>query len=132
MGRDESLCLCDNMSVVAAVNKGSAWDPALMRLLRVLAFLTAILDITISAQHLPGAQNTSADALSRNNLKPFLSLNPQASPMPTIIPRELQELVFNQALQWTSPSWMALLSNTLITAMGLPLAQHINLPNTVM
>lgn len=132
MGRDESLCLCDNMSVVAAVNKGSAWDPALMRLLRVLAFLTAILDITISAQHLPGAQNTSADALSRNNLKPFLSLNPQASPMPTIIPRELQELVFNQDLQWTSPSWMSLLCNTLITALGLPLAQHINLPNTVM
>ena len=103
-----------------------------MRILRVLAFLTAILDISISAQHLPGAQNASADALSRNNLT--LSLNPQASQMPTIIPRQLQELVFNQALQWTSPGWMALLSNTLITALHLPLAQPIDLPmaNTAM
>ena len=66
-------CLCDNTAVVAAVNKGAARDPALSHLLRLLAFNTAVLDIHITARHLPGAQNASADALSRNNLPAFFS-----------------------------------------------------------
>ena len=47
-------CLCDNISVVAAVNKGAARDPALSSLLRTLAFVTAVLDISLTARHLPG------------------------------------------------------------------------------
>ena len=123
-------CLCDNMAVVAAVNKGSARDPTLMHLLRILAFLTAILDITLTARHLPGVQNTSADALSRNNLSLFFSLNPQASPIPAIIPPELREMVFNQSLRWTDPSWMGLLSISLTAALRLPPARHTSPPNT--
>ena len=103
------LCLCDNTAVVAALNKRTARDPTLAGLLRTLAFAAATLDITIRAQHLPGVQNTSADALSRNNLPVFFSLNPQASPVPAIVPPELKELVFNRSLQWTSPSWTRLL-----------------------
>ena len=122
-------CLCDNMAVVAAVNKRSAKDPILSHLLRIVPFLTTILDITTTAQHLPGVQNTSADALSRNNLNLFLSLNPQASPIPAIIPPELRELVFNRSLQWTSPSWMGLLSSSLIAALRLPPAQPTNQPS---
>ena len=94
--------LCDNSAVVAAVNKGSARDPSLSHLLRTLAFLVAVLDISLSACHIPGSENISADALSRDIACLFLSLNPQASPISTIIPPELLELVFNQALHWTS------------------------------
>ena len=65
-------CLCDNISVVAAVNKGAARDPALSSLLRTLVSLTA--------RHLPGVQNTSADALSRDKLPLFFSLNPSHHP----------------------------------------------------
>ena len=77
---------CDNMAVVYAINKKSGRDPTLANLLRLLALLCAVYDITLGARHLPGIKNTLADALSRNNLSLFLSLNPQASHMPTIIP----------------------------------------------
>ena len=92
-------CLCDNMAVVTAVNKGAAKDPTLSHLLRTLTLITAILDI-----HITGVQNASADALSRNQVQLVFSLNPQASPFPAIIPPELRELVFNRSLRWTSPS----------------------------
>ena len=114
-------CLCDNTAVVRAVNKGAA---TLSHLLRILAFLAAILDILITARHLPGIQNVSADALSRNRLQLFFSLNPQASPVPAIIPPELRELVFNRNLHWTSPSWTPLLKASWETALRLPLVQH--------
>ena len=97
---------CDNAAVVCAINKNSARDPTLSRLLRLLALLWAVYDITLTARHLPRVQNTSADALSRNRLHTFLSLNPQASPMPTVIAPSLQELVFNSHLRSTSPTWI--------------------------
>lgn len=113
-------CLCDNGAVVSAVNKGAAKDPILSHLLRIVAFLAAILDMRITARHLPGTKNAAADALSRNNLRLFLSLNPQASPVPAIIPPELRELMFNYHLRWTSPSWMPLLTSSWETALRLP------------
>ena len=125
---EKVCCLCDNAAVVAAVNKGSARDPSLMRLIRLLTLLCAILNITISARHLPGVQNASADALSRNKLSVYFRLNPQASPVPAILPTELQELIFNTSLRWTSPDWMGLLSTTLIAALRLPHAQHTEQP----
>ena len=35
----------------------------------------------------------------------FFASNPQAAPVPTGVPLCLQELVLNQTLLWTSPSW---------------------------
>ena len=122
-------CLCDNMAVVASINRRSARDPTLAGLLRTLAYVSATLDISFSAQHLPGLQNVSADAISRDNLPLFFSLNPQASPMPTIIPPELRELVFNRSLRWTSPSWRRLLSSSWIAALRLPPARPTNQRN---
>jgi hypothetical protein len=121
--------LCDNAAVVMAVNRGSARDPSLSHLFRILALVTAILGIHTTAKHLPGTQNTSADALSRNKLPLFFSLNPQASPVPAIVPQELRSLVFNTQLQWTSPSWVHLLSSSFITALRLPPAQLTDPPN---
>lgn len=124
-------CLCDNMAVVAAINKGAARDPVLAHLLRLLAFSTAVLDIHVAACHLPGVHNTSADALSRDRLQHFFYLNPQASPVPTIIPTELRELVFNRELSWTSPTWMGLWSASWTAALRLPPARPINRLNVV-
>ena len=128
---EKVCCLCDNAAVVAVINKGSARDPALMCLIRLLTLLCAILNITVTAQHLPGAQNASVDALLRNKRFVFFHLNPQASPVPAIIPNELRELVFNRSLRWTSPDWMGLLSTTLIAALRLPHAQHTEQPIAV-
>ena len=128
MGR-HICCLCDNTAVVAVVNKGAARDPTLSHLLRLLAFALAVLDIILTVRHLPGAQNMSADALARNNLQLFFSLNPQASPVPAIIPAQLRELVFNRALVWSSPNWTALLSASWEAALRLPPAQPTIQPN---
>ena len=124
--------LCDNAAVVCAVNKGVARDSTLAHLLRILAFSAAILDMHFTACHLPGVQNISADALSRNHLRRFFSLNPQACPIPTIIPPELRELVFNRSLQWTSPNWMSLLSASWETALRLPPLQRTSRLNAAM
>ena len=117
-------CLCDNTAVVAAVNKGAARDPMLAHLLRILAFATAVLDIQVTACHLPGVHNTSADALSRNRVQQFFSLNPSA--VPEIIP---PELVFNRELSWTLPNWMGLWSASWTAALRLPPAWPINQHN---
>ena len=72
--------------MVSIVNKGAAKDPTLSH----LAFIAAIHDIRFTARHFLGVQNKSADALSRNRLQLFFSHNPQAAPIPVIIPPELQ------------------------------------------
>ena len=106
------VCFCDNMAVVFAVNKGSARDPRLMRLLHITAFFCGAYKVTLSARHVPGVKNTSAYALSRNNLPLFFDLNLQASPMPTGVPLCMQDLVLNTSLGWTSPQWNQLFSTT--------------------
>ena len=65
------LVQSDNMAVVSAISSGSAKDTSLMHLLRCLHFFLAHFDITLTAKHLPGIQNTAADALSRDNLHIF-------------------------------------------------------------
>lgn len=40
----------------------------MMHLLRSLHFLYTVHNIQVSAQHIPGADNVAADALSRNKL----------------------------------------------------------------
>ena len=108
--------LCDNMAVVYTINKKSARDPKMSRLMRLLCLLCAMYDITLVAHHLPGSQNTSADALSRNQLNTFFSINPQASRVPAIIPRELQELTLNHSILTTSRTWTELWRTTLAMA----------------
>ena len=117
------LVQSDNMAVVCAINKRSARDPILARLLRLSALFCAVYDITLTASHIPGANNLAADALSRNNLPLFFSVNTQASPMPTVIPSQLIELVFNPSLSSISQKWILLFKSSLNTASHLPLAR---------
>ena len=79
-------CYCDNIAVMFALNKGSARDPHLMRLLRALFFFSAVHDISLSAWHITGVLNDSVDALSRDDLSLFFSINPQARPQPSLVP----------------------------------------------
>ena len=93
----ERVCrFSDNMAVVYAINKGSAKDPQLSRLLRLLFFFTAAHGVTIVARHVPGEDNTLADAISRNKLPLFHSLYPQAHPQQAAVPHTLQQLVLEQ------------------------------------
>ena len=65
------LCHCDNEGVVAVVRGGYCKDPLLAYMLRCLFFLEAKFDITLSATHVPGTENRTADSISRNNLSLF-------------------------------------------------------------
>ena len=50
------------MAVDYAINKKSARDLALTRLLHSLCLFCAVNDITLAARHLPSVKNTSADS----------------------------------------------------------------------
>ena len=113
LGPSVTRCFCNNQAVVCALNKSSAKDPQLMRLLRSLFFFCASYNISVSACHIPGAHNSPADALSRDHIPLFHSLQPHASPLSSPIPDALSELVLNRALRWTSSSWTRLFEDIL-------------------
>ena len=99
---------CDNSSVVAAIQKGSAKDDTAMHLLRCLWFLVAHFDIDISIVHVAGITNCTADHLSRQRMSLFFSLNPQADVTPTPLPSALTDIVASPSLDWTSPAFRQL------------------------
>ena len=94
---------CDNQGLVDAVNKGSSKDEMVMHLLRCLWFFTAFFNIRVTATHIRGVDNSSADMLSRNQAECFLSTNPQASRTPTPLPPPLLLIVSPSKSDWTSP-----------------------------
>ena len=107
------LAHCDNQSVVEVVNSGYSKDGELMHLLRSLFFITANLQISLRAVHIPGADNIGADAISRDNLIRFHLQVPEARPSPTPLPAAALDLLVLQRPDWTSPSWPQLFRSCL-------------------
>ena len=105
MARKTVLFQCDNMGVVAAVQKGACKEQHAMHLLRWLWFFTAYYDIAISIEHIAGVRNCAADHLSRNNMQAFFLSVPQASLLPTPLPLELTEIALGSNPDWTSPAF---------------------------
>ena len=103
--------LSDNSTVVSAINSNTSRVPDMAHLLRCLAFLQAHFQGQISAGHIPGIHNTAADAISRNNKSQFLSLCPQACPIPEAIPSELLHLLLLEKPDWCSRRWTDLWSS---------------------
>lgn len=101
---------CDNSAVVAILNWGSSLDPAVMHLMRCLAFILAKFQIDLFASHIPGLKNDLADALSRNNLSHFKCHYPQAAQDPTPLPQELLDITLVSKPDWTSAPWTDLWS----------------------
>jgi hypothetical protein len=64
---------CDNIAVVYAINKQTAKDPNLMKLVRRLA---PIFNVRFEAVHIPGLKNVLADNLSRFQITEFRNLAP--------------------------------------------------------
>ena len=56
---------CDNMAVVNIIASNSSRDKLAMHLLRALHFVCAFYSIQLSVKHIPGSDNTIADAISR-------------------------------------------------------------------
>ena len=104
---------CDNASLVVAINKGSTKDTFVMHLLRCLWFFTAHLDIFITATHLPGVTNVTADHLSRGKLLQALQVTPKLSQKSTNLPPSVFQIVSPHRLDWTSTQFLQLFEDTL-------------------
>ena len=110
LSKQSVLILCDNLSLVNAINKGASKDTLVMHLLRCLWFFTAYFDIILTADHIPGACNTTADELSRNNMENFFTMNPDASKVPIPLPTPTLEIISPDGPDWTSPDFCKLFS----------------------
>ena len=105
LSKTKILFQCDNMSVVAAIKKGSAKDDTVMHLLRCLWFFVAYYDIDVAATHIPGVANCTTDHLSGNNMSQFFLLNPQVNQQPTSLPQSLIKIMTTPGMDWTSAAF---------------------------
>lgn len=99
---------CDNMGVVALVNSGYSRVPQIMHLPRCLFFIRARFQFNMYAVHVPGVENSLADAISRNNLSVLFSQMPGAVNNQVQVPPPLLALLVEQQPDWTSPAWTRL------------------------
>ena len=106
----------DNMAVVEIIKARTSRDSTIMHILRRLHFLCALHGIDVSAVHIPGVENTLADALSRNDLPLFFLSHPKASEHPTPVPPHLWDMVVAHQPDWTSCSWRSKLQSSCTTA----------------
>ena len=87
--KQSALFYCDNLGLVAALNKSTCKDKLVMQLLQVLSFFIAHHNIYIKSTHIAGALNISADHLSQFDMSSFFLLNPKANKQPTPLPQPL-------------------------------------------
>ena len=102
----------DNIAVVAILTKHTTRDPLLNHFLRCLFLYSAFYKFNYSAIHIPGALNTAADALSRNNFHTFSLLFPQV-PLFSV-PSVIQDLLIRIMPDWTSTDWTNLFAGSLV------------------
>ena len=76
----------------------------MMNLIRCLFFVEAWFGFELAAAHLPGRDNTLADDICRNRMSAFPSKAQRPEEVPTPIPLELPELLFDKE-GWTSRRW---------------------------
>ena len=74
---------CDNQAICQIIQTGTSRDPAIMTLVRALFFISAANDFVCSAEHIEGAHNTAADALSRGAIDKFRRIRPTSHALPT-------------------------------------------------
>ena len=97
-------CMSDNEAVVSVIRTGSCEEGHMAHMLRCLFFLEARFGFAVLAAHVPGSLNTWADAMSRNHLDVFNSLDPQASSTPIQVPTAVVEGL-SHTHTWISLSW---------------------------
>jgi len=76
----------DNQATVHIINKGRSKSPAIMKLMRRLVITAGLYNFCFVAEHVPGVQNSIADALSRFQMSRFRKLAPHAQEQPCQVP----------------------------------------------
>ncbi|XP_033730175.1 uncharacterized protein LOC117319492 [Pecten maximus] len=84
----------DNQALVPVINKQSARDPFIMRLIRKLVLSCLQYNILFKCVHVRGHDNLLADALSRLQVEKFKKLCPSASPEPTPVQALLDQELY--------------------------------------
>ncbi|XP_053105446.1 uncharacterized protein LOC128324664 isoform X1 [Hemicordylus capensis] len=85
---------CDNMATVQVINSGTSRSPRVMRLVRCFTLQCLRHNILFAARHVPGLDNSIADALSRMQEERFRTLAPAARELPEVFPPHLWNLGF--------------------------------------
>ena len=70
-------------------------------------------DIYITASHLPGVINVTADHLSRGYICQAFEVTPTLAQHPAIIPSAAFRLISPHTLDWISPGFLQLFQQTL-------------------
>lgn len=83
---------CDNLAVVHIVNRQTSKSPKVMQLVRALVQHCLTINTQFIARHVPGVQNSIADALSRFQGERFRLLAPEAGSDPEAMPQWLWTL----------------------------------------
>ena len=99
---------CDNLGTVSVINSGYSKVSQVMHLLRCFFFIRATFHISVRAAHVPGRENTLADAISRDIL---FSQIPEARVDRCHIPQGLLALLVEAQPDWTSPVWSQLFTS---------------------
>ena len=79
----------DSLSMTQVWKKGSCRDVTVMKIIRALFFFTASRNINLLMIHIPGVDNSQADALSRFQVETFRTLNPTANQHPDEVAHEV-------------------------------------------
>ena len=103
-GKDVT-CRCDNMAVASAVTLRSSHNSEMMHLLWCLFYIEALYGFGLRCVHLPGVENTRADALSRDNISSFRLQVPEADLVPQALPKALVQALLQMDKNWLSPAW---------------------------
>ena len=80
------LFLCDNEAVVHIINSQTSKDPKVMSVLRFFILNSMKYNVMFKAKHVPGTENTLADALSRKQVMQAHALHPTMNKEPTSVP----------------------------------------------
>ena len=81
--------------------------PIILHLLRCIHFVLAVHEVELCIQHVPGAQNIIADAISRN-LAHNLQATTPLSTAPIPVPPSLWQMLVTVCPDWSSPHWSQL------------------------
>ena len=98
-------CRCDNQAVVSTLLSRTSREEHMMHMLRCLFYIEAAFNFQLRCHHIPGVQNTAADALSRNNADLFFAPVPLANPAPDNPPDQLVRSLLSPDLDWLSQAW---------------------------
>ena len=84
---NKSVCFyTDNEALVAIINKQTSRDHCVMTLIRKLVLTCLQLNVSFTARHIAGRDNTLADKLSRLQVTEFRALAPWSRILPTTVP----------------------------------------------